>query len=719
MPIKQFSYWMTLFLMVCPMYPLAVWATDSMDNRWPREIPVSEGVVVIYQPQPEKLEDNRLDARAAVAVELKDAKEPVFGAVWFQARLETDRAERTATIADIFVVRVRFPEEDEQKAQQLTNLLEKETPGWQLPISLDQLLTTLDMGEKRVEAANINTDPPRIVFVPEPAVLITIDGEPRLTKEDGSEVMRVINTPFTLLLEPSAKKYYLFAQTDTWYSADDIEGDWGIAENVPEKIAQQAPKTEENSQDQEDVDEEEKAGPPPKIIVSTEPAELISSEGKPEYTPISGTDLLYMSNTDSDVLLHITEQIYYVLLAGRWYTSADLEGPWNYMPGDKLPIDFAKIPEDAEMGTVLYAVPETDVAKEAVLDTQVPQTAAVDRKKASLTVEYDGDPAFEKIKGTNMTYAVNTQTPVIHVDKKYYACDEAVWFVADSPTGPWQVATAVADEIYDIPPESSLYHVTFVRIYMVTEELVYVGYTQGYTHTYVYQNTIVYGTGYWYPGWYGRYYYPRPCTWGFHVRYNPWTGWRFGFSYSNGPFTFYIGGGGWYRGGWWGPGRYRGYRRGYRHGYRRGRNAGYQAGYRAGRRNAAQQNLYRSQRNQGRTKVMPSAAGKQSMAGASVKRANNVYTDSQGNVHRKTDQGWQERTKDGWKSQEKRPTETQQQKPQSAQTQQKKPRQQQSQQLERSSQARKQGSQRARTYSNARGGSGRGRGGPGGGGGRR
>ena len=67
-----------------------------------------------------------------------------------------------------------------------------------------------------------------------------------------------------------------------------------------------------------------------------------------------------MSNTDSDVLLHIGSQQYYVLLAGRWYAGAKLEGPWGYVPGDKLPPDFAKIPEDSEMGTVLYAVPGTD-----------------------------------------------------------------------------------------------------------------------------------------------------------------------------------------------------------------------------------------------------------------------------------------------------------------------------------------------------------------------
>ena len=216
--------------------------------------------------------------------------------------------------------------------------------------------------------------------------------------------------------------------------------------------------------------------------------------------------------------------------------SKKMEGPWKYIPGENLPDDLAKIPEDSDMGTVLYAVPGTDVAKEAVLDAQIPQTATVDRKKASLTVEYDGEPQFQPIPTTKMTYAINTATPVIELNGTYYACDEAIWFVANSAKGPWQVATFIPDSIYTIPPESPIYNVTYVKIYDSTPEVVYVGYTPGYTNTYVYNTTIVYGTGYYYSGWYGHYYYPRPATWGFHVRWNPWTGWGIGFSYGYGPF---------------------------------------------------------------------------------------------------------------------------------------------------------------------------------------
>ena len=707
------------------------WAAESSATNWPQEIQTKKGVVVIYQPQPETLKDNQLKMRAAVAVELKDSKEPVFGAVWMNARLETDRAERTATIVDIDVTDVRFPNIDDKQKKQLASLLERDIPLWNMVISMDELLSSLKLVEQRTKAAEkIKTEPPEIIFMAEPAILVTIDGDPQQRDEKNTKLKRVINTAFTLLFDPATKTWYLNADPKTWYTAKDIMGEWTIADKMPQEVAALAPK--EQPVDAEEAKEDKtKPGAPPKIVVRTKPAELISTEGKPEFKPIEDSDLLYMSNTDSDVLMDIKQQKYYILLSGRWYISKKMEGPWKYIPGEELPKDFAKIPEDSNMGTVLYAVPGTDVAREAVLDAQIPQTAAIDLSKAKLTVEYDGEPRFEAISSTSLSYAVNTVTPIIKVSgNQYYACDEAVWFVASSPTGAWKVATSVPSEIYTIPPDSPMYHITFVKVYKVEPEVVYVGYTPGYTHTYVYGATIVYGTGYYWPGWYGHYYYPYPATWGYHVRWNPYTGWRFGISYSSGPFTFTIGHGGWYRGGWWGPARYRGYRSGYRHGYRRGAYAGYRAGYRSGQKQARKQNIYRSQQNKARA-TPTNKASQRARARPSTNRPNNVYTDRQGNVHRKTDKGWQNQTREGWQSSPKdrqpsqKPAQKPAQKP-SQQPSQRQSRPQQSgsynqQQLNRSHQSRQQGAQRSQNYSRARSGGARGGGGArmGGGGGRR
>jgi hypothetical protein len=699
----------TTAALICLLSATTAYCQDEADdNPWPKEIEVSQGTVVIYQPQPEKLDGDRLDVRAAIALELKGSGEPVFGAVWFSARLETDRVERTSTLADISVTRTRFPDQDEAKAATLKALLETEIPKWDIAISMDRLLATLEVREQRIAAVSqIKNDPPVILFAPEPAVLITVDGEARLKKEEGSDLMRVINTPFTLLLDSKKKIYYLNADAKTWYTATDIKGTWAVATSVPKEVAALTP--EQEPADEEALDDEDtEPGPPPKIFVATEPTELISTTGEPEYTPISGTELLYMSNTDSDMFLNLADQQHYVLLAGRWYAADSLDGPWGYIPGNELPEDFAKIPEDDQMGTVLYAVPGTALADTAVLDAQIPQTATIDRKKASLDVEYDGDPEFEEIQDTTLTYAINSPTPVIKVGTAYYAVDEAVWFMSSNPTGPWVVATSVPDLVYTIPPSSPVYYVTYVRIYSHTDDVVYLGYLPGYTGTYVYNTTIVYGTGYYYPYWYRTHYYPRHSTWGFHVRYNPWGGWSFGLSYSTGPFTFHIGRGGWYRGGWWGPGRYRGYRRGYRHGYRRGRNAGYRAGYRSGQRNANRQNMYNSNKNQSRSTAKSQTRNQARSTGAS-NRANNVYADRDGNVHRRNDQGnWEQRKGNDWQGNGQRSQTQPSQRPDSQPS--SRPSSggsstSRSQQLDRSHSSRQRGSQRANSYNRSRGGS--------------
>jgi len=622
-------------------------------SAWPQAIHAPKAEILIYQPQPEILKNNILNGRFAISLELKGKKEPVFGAVWFSAQLETDRSKRTATLEKITIKRIRFPDQNESKVNKLKKILEREIPQWDLPISMDRLIASLDIEAQKIKGSeNIRTTPPVILFVSEPAVLITIDGEPRLTKIDKSNVMRVINTPYTLLFDPKGKKYYLNASEKAWYVATDIERAWSVASSVPSYIAALAVKSDKQDSKQEAGDA--KTSTPPKIMIATKPTELISTTGKPEYSPISGTDLLYLSNTESSVLMDIHSQYYYTLLSGRWYKSKKMKKGWKYVAGEKLPKDFAKIPETHKMGHVLYAVPGTHLAEESVLDAQIPQTAAIDRNKTKLKIEYDGAPKFEKIPGTKMRYAVNAQVPVVQLASHYYAVDNGVWFVSNSTTSEWKVATKIPDTIYTIPPSSPVYNVTFVYVYKSTPEVVYVGYTPGYTGTYVYHQTIVYGTGYYYPYWYGHYYYPRPVTFGFHVHYNPWMGWGFGLSYSTGPFTFMIGSGGWYGGGWWGPARYNAYRAGYHQGWANGARAGYWAG-----KNKARPDLYRNPKN--RDRVRPSTRDVKKPARRDLnnpairKGGNNVFADRDGNIHRKTDGGWEKKTRDGWQRQKIEP----------------------------------------------------------------
>jgi len=613
------------------------------DPGWPREIVIPEATVIMYQPQPETFEGTELTGRAAVSVTLTDSTEPVFGVVWMTARVDTDRDARVVTIADLDVDRMRFPDATDDQERFLGNLLEAQIPRWDLALSLDRLLTALDLAEReRVSAADLRAEPPEVSFVSEPTILVSIDGEPRLQQVEGSDIMRVLNTPFTLL--QSSGRYYLNASEDSWYTAPSMEGPWELTQDVPRAVATLAPEAPEDAQAETDEAEEPtEPGPPPGIRVVTEPTELIVTQGAPEYAPITGTDLLYMSNTESDVVLEVGSQRHYVILSGRWFAAGSLSGPWDHVRPEDLPATFASIPSASEMGHLLISVPGTDEANDAVMDHQIPQTTAVRRDQATLDVSYDGEPRFEAIEESTLEYAVNTSYSVIKAGSMYYACHEGVWFVAGSPQGPWQLAESVPDDVYAMPPSSPVYNTKYVYVYDTTPDVVYVGYYPGYMHSYVYGGTIVYGTGYYYAPWYGSYYYPRHTTWGWHVRYNPWYGWSYGFSYSTGPFVFSIGWGGGH-GGYWGPVGYRGYHAG----YHRGWHDGYRAGFKAGTRMANRQNnIYDRPQNRSRNLDRAATPGGR-LSGVASGQQNNVFADRDGNIHRRSENGWQTRSGGDW-----------------------------------------------------------------------
>lgn len=525
--------------------------------EWPQQISGDEGTLVIYQPQPEALKGNRLQARAAISLELPDREEPIFGAMWFDAMIDTDQDAGTALVRDISVTRVTWPDSKDTGEQRLSQVVEDAFPKNGLEIGLSQLSASLESADiERKSLENLNNEPPMITFSTELAVLLLFDGEPRFADVEGSDYERVLNTPFLVVRVKSSKKFYLSSGTH-WYTASDALGPWSVTSSPPADLREQVDKAMSEQGAGEAVNA---GGLPPAIVVATTATEVVVTDGPPEWQSLPGGELLYVSNTETAWLRDLPTGNMYLLLSGRWFRADSQDGPWVFVRPDKLPEAFAEIPPASDIGGLRVSVAGTEEADQAVLDAAIPQTAAIKRDDATLTVEYDGKPKFEPIAGTEVSYAVNTGAQVLEINGEYYAVDDGVWFSAKSPTGPWVVADSVpANEIAKIPADSPVYNLTHVHIYESTPEVVYVGYTPGYLWSYPYYGVPVYGTGWYYPPYWGGVYYPRPPTWGLHVGYNPWTGWNFGVSWSNGFFTAGISWGGGYGGryrpgGWYGGG---------------------------------------------------------------------------------------------------------------------------------------------------------------------
>ncbi|MCX6144116.1 MAG: hypothetical protein NTZ35_12955 [Ignavibacteriales bacterium] len=708
-------------LMIC-------WTLTLSAQDWPREVVSPQGTITIYQPQIASFQGNALGARAAISITPNGKDEPVFGAVWLDCRVSTDRTSRTVRLEDVKVKQIRFPNGTDEETSKISATLEEQMPHLDLTFSLDLLLESLETAQKERETAReLEVTPPKIIVMNHPAVLLLIDGQPVLTDVEGTSLKRVTNTPFFLVQVPSSGRFYLRGGA-IWFSARNITGPWRKADNPPKVVVDLSEQSMSNDESDDQLkvnDVRLKTGKIPEIVVSTVPAELIATDGPMQLAPIKGTGLLYASNTPSRLFLEIASQQYYILVSGRWYNAKTLTGPWTNVESKKLPADFANIPPGSECDDVLSSVAGTIPAREAILDAQIPQTAEVDRATATTEVQYDGDPQFEPIENTGMEYAVNTPSAVIRFGGMYYNCDKGVWFEGSDAFGPWAVCVNVPDVIYTIPPRYPVYNVRYVRVYGYNPSVAYVGYTAGYTGCYVYRGTVVYGTGYTYHSWYRHNYYARPWTWGFGVHYDPWTSWSLGVSVGWGqPHGWFAYNARTVSAGWWGPGGSRpvyrpfvgpAYRDGYRPSYHpviaskpaapstggMTRNSGatrtgtmYDQWNRGVRRAAVGENAPRATvpsrpaqpaparpdarptarpqppanpapETKAETRVTPRPQppvnpGPETKAETRViprppTRENNVYAAPDGNVLRKTPQGWQQRDRNTWKDAGKAP----------------------------------------------------------------
>jgi len=619
--------------------------------EWPREVQLDKGLVTFYQPQPESFAANILEGRSAISYKPNEG-EMVFGAYWFRAFLQTDLDSRTAVLDQVDVLRVKFPDmEDSSKVDKVKRRIEEELEAMKIVMSLDHLIATLDEAGLDTESSKaLKNDPPHVYYRRVPTVLVSFDGDP-IWKEMKTEKLRIaLNTPFFVVQDMISEKYFINGG-DYWYVSEEPTADtWEQTNSIPPHVRKFS---EENAPQKPEDDEE--AEPtrlsPPEILVVTEPSELVVTDGEPKYTPIEGTDLLYVENSDSDIIMDINSQDHYILLAGRWYKAKKLEDDqWTYEEPTELPEDFAKVPADGGMGNIRVSVPGTDEAKDALLEQSIPQTAEVVRADANIEVNFDGDPKFKRVSGTEVSYAENSDKQVLKIGPKFYAVDNGIWFISDYPQGPYEVSDHRPEEVDQLPPDVPVYNTKYVYVYDVTPEVVYVGYLPGYTYSYVYGGVVVYGTGYRYPYWYGSVYYPRPVTYGFSVHYNPYTGWGFSFGISAGGWI------GWgyhpYYRPYWGPCGYRtGYRHGYYHGYNRGLAAGYAAGYHSGTRNA-----YLNQ-NTGVRRTTARRVDRSNIDRSKVStKSNNLYADKKGNVFERDDSGnWNQKRNDTRKeSQESR-----------------------------------------------------------------
>ncbi len=531
MKFKRVFLFLSLFLIVCGSLPRGASASPPPDPGWPRVLKKNGSELTIYQPQIDSWNNYRdIVFRCAIAVKKAGAKERKYGVAEIEAQTETDHENRTVVVIPQ-KRELRFPNTTDTEANTLRTLVDEiHPPVSAMTISLDRVLAYMETEKQsQQKAVELNLDPPKIFHSSKPAILVIFLGEPQLqpVTKDDKELMFAVNTNWDVFYATSSQRYYLL-NGDNWLTTTDVvNGKWVPATALPSGLSSLP--ADENWADVRQQLPGRRETNPPVVFVSTKPAELLLTQGAPKYTPVPGTKLMRMTNTDLPAFMHTGNKQYYLLVAGRWFRASVLEGPWSAASKD-LPADFAMIPDNDPAAFVKASVPGTSEAQDAILLASVPRATEVDLTNPTpVEVDYNGEPKFVPIDSTTVQYASNTSEAVFWVDNSYYCCSQGIWYTSIAATGPWVYSTRVPAAIYTIPASHPLHNVTYVAVGNATPTTVVYTQTAGYSGEYVASTgVLMFGAGMMVGAmiannndyWYGPYRYPVPYSYGCGARYN-------------------------------------------------------------------------------------------------------------------------------------------------------------------------------------------------------
>ena len=498
------------------------------DLGWPRQYTDGSAKLMLQQPQVDAWPDfKKLTARFAAALTIAKGAQPIWGVLSIESETTVELEARTVTFGNFRVTGVAFPSaRDEGEAKLCEALTFKLLPAYPTTVAIERILAYLDESAVNARQTKVLLEPPPILVSKQPAVLVMIDGEPVLMDVEQTSLQKVVNTNWDLFFDKTTNRYYL-RDDRVWLAAKVLTEAWMPVDKMPKDFSR-LPATEQYKEVSQTAAKPQKPAIVKLVLVVHKPSELIVLNGEPSNQPIAGTNLLWVSNTECDLFFDQASRQYYFLTSGRWFRASELVSNQWTAATTSLPEDFQKIPPAHPRAHVLAAVAGTRQAEEAVLQASIPHAATVQRKSAKAEAKYVGEPKFKAIPDTGVEYATNTPNDVLRIHGRYYLCIQGVWFASAAAEGPWEAADKIPDEIYSIPSESSKHNVTYVVIQDSTPDTVTYAYTAGYTGVYVGYGVAMWGTGYYYPPYYG--YGPYPVYWpssyytyGASAWYNPAT----------------------------------------------------------------------------------------------------------------------------------------------------------------------------------------------------
>jgi hypothetical protein len=99
---------------------------------------------MLYQPQSQEVEGNKCTGVCAFSILPSGKKDPLFGALFFDAKMENDRDSRRYQVSSIQIPDIKFSgSQHDVNLDKIKGAVIWEVPTWKLQGSLDELVATV------------------------------------------------------------------------------------------------------------------------------------------------------------------------------------------------------------------------------------------------------------------------------------------------------------------------------------------------------------------------------------------------------------------------------------------------------------------------------------------------------------------------------------------------------------------------------------------------
>jgi len=120
----------------------------------------------------------------------------------------------------------------------------------------------------------------------------------------------------------------------------------------------------------------------------------------------------------------------------------------------------ASIPEDDRviaLDRVLASVDKSQILPKNIDNIKADPPRIFFSTKPALLVNFDGDPIWSPIQGSDLKFAVNTNWDIFQLEssKTYYLRNEKRWLKATDVNGPWSSATTLPDGFSKLPADAN------------------------------------------------------------------------------------------------------------------------------------------------------------------------------------------------------------------------------------------------------------------------